>query len=635
MYFKALKISVLILFPLFSFSQEKEIDSVYVLENIDVFEQRNKNLVVGYKSEEVNSEVLKSYASSSVSELLNSVSGVSIKSYGPSGISSISIRGGGANNTAINWNGVNIQSPTLGSFNLSLLPVDIFDNVSLQYGASGALNGSGANFGQLNLSSGLKNIDSTVFGLNLSSGSYGAYRLSAHGEFKGESNAVKIKIFRSISDNDFVFKNSYKYGSPYETQDNAAFESYGFSLSSNSFVSDNLEFSTSIFYQDSHVETQSRMSDYSKFDGFQDDENIFVNTSLKYSDSFYSLNLKNSLIRSNSLIYNPNSIVEESLIETDVYSSELESNFRLFNSTQLYTSFLYAQDIAKSDGFADRAIRERLGIVVALKNSFLKDRLKTVFSLREEAQNYKYTPIQYSIGADYQMLYWLKSYVNYSSIYRFPSLNDLFWQDTGDAVGNPNLIPENGFNFDIGISQTIISEGFTVSFDQNVFYNRLKDKIIWTPSVNNRWTPENFDDAISKGIELGLKANLKFDKMNFNYSTKYFYTDSKVFNSNIDSWIGQFYVPLHSINNSFGLSFSNYSFVYLHNYEGRKAVDASGNFLEAYNLGNVILDYKLPFEALTININLRINNIWGEDYQLSSDYAMPLQNFTLNTKLLF
>jgi vitamin B12 transporter len=635
MYFKALKISLLILIPLISFSQEKNLDSIYVLENIDVFEQRNKSLVIGYKTEEVNSEILKSYSSTSVSELLNSVSGVSIKSYGPSGISSISIRGGGSNNTAINWNGVNIQSPTLGSFNLSLLPVDVFDNVSLQYGASGALNGSGANFGQLNLSSGSSKIDSTVFGMNLSIGSFGANRIAALAELKGISSSVKINVFRSFSDNNFVFKNTNKFESPYEIQENAGYDTYGFAFSSNSELNDKFDFSTSVFYQKSHVESQGRMSDYNDFDGYQNDDNTFINTSLKYSSSNYNINFKNSLIISNSLVYNPNSTVQESLIDTDIFTSELESNFTLLSSTRIYTSLLYARDAAQSDGFADKAFRNRLGMVLAVKSSFLNDRIRTVISLREESQDYKFTPLQYSAGIDYQVLNWLKAYSNYASVYRLPTLNDLYWQDTGDAVGNPNLIAENGFNFDIGISQYIKSEGMSVTFEENIFYNRLKDKIIWTPSTKNKWTPENFDDAISKGFELGLNLQYSLSKLQFNISSKYFYTDSKVYNSNINSWTEQVYVPEHSINNSLGLSFLNYSFVYIHNFEGSKSIDASGNLLNSYNLGTLILEYKLPVKAFNININLRINNIWGEDYQLSSDYSMPLQNFTLNTKFLF
>src|SRR5688572_6926564 len=58
-----------------------------------------------------------------------------LKTYGNNQLSTITIRGTTASQTAVLWNGININSPTLGQTDFSLIPLFLFDDVSVQYGA--------------------------------------------------------------------------------------------------------------------------------------------------------------------------------------------------------------------------------------------------------------------------------------------------------------------------------------------------------------------------------------------------------------------------------------------------------------------------------------------------------------------
>ena len=67
-----------------------------------------------------------------------------LKTYGNNQLSTITIRGTTASQTAVLWNGININSPTLGQTDFSLIPLFLFDEVSVQYGTGSALYGSDA-----------------------------------------------------------------------------------------------------------------------------------------------------------------------------------------------------------------------------------------------------------------------------------------------------------------------------------------------------------------------------------------------------------------------------------------------------------------------------------------------------------
>ena len=98
----------------------------------------------------------------------------------------------------------------------------------------------------------------------------------------------------------------------------------------------------------------------------------------------------------------------------------------------------------------------------------------------------------------------LKSHVTRS--YKAPSFNDLYWPRDAFAVGNPDLEPEYGFNYDIGISTDY--KGFVLS--ANFFSNDVDNLILWQqdPALDNLWTPKNISKTSTKGIETSAAMTL-------------------------------------------------------------------------------------------------------------------------------
>ncbi len=107
-----------------------------------VLEQSRLRLFsAGHNGIHLNKKSLEKYQSRNLAHILQLESTFFVKNYGPSGISSLSGRGGGASHTAVLWEGFNIQSPLLGQADISLLPTVFVDYIDIQYGGESALFG--------------------------------------------------------------------------------------------------------------------------------------------------------------------------------------------------------------------------------------------------------------------------------------------------------------------------------------------------------------------------------------------------------------------------------------------------------------------------------------------------------------
>ncbi len=145
---RQLLISALYLLPALSLAQS---DSSRTLPE---FVLRDPNLRAKgslYKIQTVDSTWLENYRQRSMSDVLSELTPVFIKSYGPSALATPSFRGSSSSQTAVLWNGFNLQSVMNGQIDLNLLPAVFTDEVQVQYGSASAGWGSGAVGGAIHL----------------------------------------------------------------------------------------------------------------------------------------------------------------------------------------------------------------------------------------------------------------------------------------------------------------------------------------------------------------------------------------------------------------------------------------------------------------------------------------------------
>lgn len=102
-------------------------------------------------------------------------------------------------------------------------------------------------------------------------------------------------------------------------------------------------------------------------------------------------------------------------------------------------------------------------------------------------------------------------YGHLRQMFRFPTMNDLFW--TG--FGNPDLDPERGWEAQGGLRKSF-QQGY---LDAQVFSTQLQHAIIWLPDDFDNWRPVNQSSWDRQGAKLTghyalgswiLDANLRY-----------------------------------------------------------------------------------------------------------------------------
>src|SRR5687767_7836804 len=112
-------------------AQEDTIRTTH-LQEVSVYGMPASKYAAGTKLEPVTKD-----GATLLDQALAAAPSIYFKTYGNGQLSTIAFRGTSASHTAVLWNGMNINSPTLGQTDFSLFPVYLLDDITLQYGASG------------------------------------------------------------------------------------------------------------------------------------------------------------------------------------------------------------------------------------------------------------------------------------------------------------------------------------------------------------------------------------------------------------------------------------------------------------------------------------------------------------------
>lgn len=197
------------------------------LEEIYIYGMPLKEYTAGSKVLHIDSTALNVYASSNIGELLSQRSAIYFKTYGAGMTSTVAFRGTSASHTAVLWNGININSISLGQSDFSTFPVAASENVSIQYGASSALYGSGALGGTIHLYDDPQWIQGFQGSFQQEIGSFGKTYSEVSAKWGNGSLESKTSVFFKRAENDFPYKVKGYGGTRILKQKNAALQHKG------------------------------------------------------------------------------------------------------------------------------------------------------------------------------------------------------------------------------------------------------------------------------------------------------------------------------------------------------------------------------------------------------------------------
>lgn len=610
----------------------QSLDSLFQKGEIQVVVKREKYLV-GSKVERLDSVKLSEVSSGSLADAINNFLPVYMKQTA-AGLSTIRFRGTSPDHTAVLFHGINLNSLTLGHSNMSNIPMFLFDDVSFQFGSASVLYGTDAIGGSINLQNNPSWNKGFSLAIQQDYGSFNRYFTGLKLDYSNKRLHYAIKMFRQASENNFPFLNTavkdFQTGTfVQDTMQNTALCNYGLLQRFDYKISNRMFFFSNLWLADNFHEIQPNMS--ANYYGGSYDE--IRNRHIRFISGLKYYQAAHKLVLTEAYLYD-HQIYKEQVIATNSYISNFD-----YTHSKVWGGLLnigFNAHYIKPDVYAYEANVEdsRLDLFGTYKKTFIK-KIDVSLNLREAiVKDYE---SQFAPGAGLSYLLLDKKHTDIdlgfsaSKAYKIPTFNDRFWYPNG----NPDILPENGISLDASSSLYYHKNNQSIDFKMSTFWIEVDHWIQW---VNlDIWRPKNFKKVQSKGAEFSLKIAQKIRKVKASLSLNYTYTHAieKETYEGESKHLGMqlIYTPKQIANVYCALDYKTWRWSSSLRYTGERFTE-SYKTLDAFYLVNLNMHKKVRIKKTSLDLSLKINNVFNQDYQNQELFAMPGRSFQISIQYL-
>ncbi len=219
--------------------------------------------------------------------------------------------------------------------------------------------------------------------------------------------------------------------------------------------------------------------------------------------------------------------------------------------------------------------------------------------------------------------------------YNRPSLNDLYWQ----PGGNPNLLPEEGTQWELGISYSTPSERAWFRADAHIYQSRVSNWIAWYPHLKGYWEPINIPGVDPQGGEVNATLGVSNSRLKAKVNGRYSNTQTTVVKSGgllyPDSEGRQLpFIPVHSAGITADISYRDFYMIYSFTHFSERFTTTSNNpnsirTLYSYFMNAVSIGKSISVRNIKSSLQIRVDNLLNENYQTILWRPMPGRNYTV------
>ncbi|MCF7803378.1 MAG: TonB-dependent receptor [Candidatus Marinimicrobia bacterium] len=225
---------------------------------------------------------------------------------------------------------------------------------------------------------------------------------------------------------------------------------------------------------------------------------------------------------------------------------------------------------------------------------------------------------------------------NLNRSFRIPTFGDLFYQDFR-VSGNPDLRPEQSREATIGLKLRPV-RGRDLEVTGEAFWREFRDQIIWVTGSYGNFSPTNTDSRIT-GQSFSVTWNSPDDRFFGRAGFEHLVARNKNPNHALLNKTLPFR-PAYEWRARFGSNLKFLTIIYDHRFRGSRFItQANTKSLPPYELGSIelrgVLSQRLLPEALSLQIILRINNLWDNRYYIMERMPEPGRNYRLSLELNF
>lgn len=548
----------------------------------------------------ITEEEIKEKSANTLGDILEGELGISYKSTGTLGQSqSVFMRGAKSTQTLVLVDGRRVNSISTGDADFTAIPASMIEKVEIIRGSGAALYGTGAFGGVINVIT----KKATPFTPNVNPYfSYGTFNTINAGITGAYANdVVSILVAPSMLSSDGYRPNSF-----YDSKN--IFGKIGVNLTENSEI----VLSGQAYNADIGNPGEKQPSPYlSK--NWEDDNYL----KLDYNTKIEDFNIKVSGYNANYVMeYMENHGYEKdkyNTINTGVKGNVTYKDFLTLGLEWDKTEFKHNNFMAVPSEVTNK-FRENTAAYLQAVLTFGDLTLIPVVrgDLNTDYEDV-FTP---ALSAVYKLTDEIKFSGNASKVFRAPNFNELYWpysdyESWGTYEGNPNLKPEKGWSYDLGVEYSI--DNFAAMITG--FYIESEDLIVNSSDFNSK--PININKARQYGYEVGVKYDMCKE---VSHKINYTYTRAEDTEAHKDIA----YIPMHNLNYSITVKpIKELKFSADVSYVTTTATSEWGapEYLDDYCLVNARVDYQvMKYVSLWVKGNNLTNN---DTYQLTYRYPMP------------
>ncbi|MEP7263235.1 MAG: TonB-dependent receptor [Bacteroidota bacterium] len=625
-------------------------DSSFLLHEVNIVDYHIKNIEQSARIEVIDSSVATRISSSSLASLLNNHSSAFIKDNGGGRLATISIRGTSASENSISWNGLLLNTPTLGLYDLSLMPAFFIDKVSVQFGGNGSLNGSDAIGGAVTMASSPSFNKGLYIQLMNSIASFNDFEEGVKVSFSNSSLSIRSAIYRHDAENNYTVKQPGKSTS--YKQPDAAFYTTGMQQEI-AWLKKKELISFHFMLLDARHETPPLLSSSLKSsEQVQHDNQLRMVARWQHEENKFG-SIVNVGLLDDRIHYTDEAILLDDFSKGESFQANAELHYRLKKSTFLFgfnqqysRAYVNSSVGIYSQGYPSRHTNEETGIYI----NYLVTRKRFIsqFSLRYDPSIEQDIPLVPAIGITYHITSSLNLKSNIAGVYRNPTLNDRYWA----PGGNPSLKPERGHQADLFLNYSKEIKQLSSQVTAGIFYLYVLDYIQWLPGADNIYSPVNEEQIINRGAEFSIKEAYEKDKWRITFKAALQYTlatkadgdhevDIFLFKLHVPENIPEFknknqliYVPklTWKINGEAG-----YRKTSLHittGYTGYRYYTTDNNYwLNPFRVSTISLMQEVAFNRNRLYISGMISNPENNNYEVIAE--RPVAGIAYKLSLLF
>ncbi len=435
----------------------------------------------------ITSDEIKRSGASNAAEVVRKSVDLNFQEYGPKGsTANISVRGSTAAQVLILLDGIRLNSPRDGGFNLTDLPValDDIERIEIVRGPSSALYGADAVGGVVNIIT--KKPEQNQARVTGAVGSHGYDSLSASNAGKADKMYYTVTAGRETSD-------GYRRNSDLDQK--TAGGKIGYEITHDS----SLDLTANYIGKEIGVPgSTDRLTSFAR----QWTRNLV--TGLGYRAKLSTeLDWKfNADYHRDTLSYRTDLTSAVSKHESETSGADAQINWLANSWNAISVGAEARKDHVKSTDSGDHDTRLLAGYLQ--DEISIGEPLILVLGGRYDSHSVYGDQFSPKASARYRIASTGTIFrASAGKSFRAPTFNDLYWTDAYGDIGNPNLKPETAKEYEGGIEQFL---GKNVDVKVTGFERKVKDLIDWQQYAPFQYQPVNIGRAKIRGVEAEATA---------------------------------------------------------------------------------------------------------------------------------